>query len=177
LNRRFRGMRGFMLRRFLKDRRGASEIVGTALFLIILFFFFSNVFLWHNQITSQMDQVVADRMNSGIRMDVSFNETDIWLTVVNVGGLDVSLSRLWIITGEGHLYADFGLDVVHVGAGRQLNITIDNVTDPVSDEVGVSLVSDPIEVKYKPPVGDTVVFRMVTKRANTAACSLTLQPE
>jgi hypothetical protein len=114
----------FMLRRFLKDEKGASEIVGTALFLVILFFFFSNVFLWHNQIASQMDQVVADRMNSGIRMDVSSNDTDIWLTVDNVGGLDVSLSRLWIITNETHLYADFGLDAVYVGAGRQLNITI-----------------------------------------------------
>jgi hypothetical protein len=169
-------MCGFMLRRFLKDKKGASEVVGTALFLVILFFFFSNVFLWHNQITSQMDQVVADRMNSGIRMDVFSNETDIWLVVVNVGGLDVSLSRLWIITDEAHLYADFGLDVVHVGAGRQLNITIDNVTDPVSDEVQVDYSSDPIDVQYKPPVGDTVVFRMITKRANTAACSLTLQP-
>lgn len=169
-------MRGFVLRRFLKDRKGASEIVGTALFLIILFFFFSNVFLWHNQITSQMDQIVADRMNSGIRMDVFYNETDIWLTVDNVGGLDVSLSRLWIITDDTHLYADFGLDVVHVGAGRQLNITIDNMTDPVSDEVQVDDDSDPIVVRYKPPVGSTVVFRMITKRANTAACSLTLQP-
>jgi hypothetical protein len=163
----------FMLRRFLKDRKGASEVVGTALFLVILFFFFSNVFLWHNQITSQMDQVVADRMNSGIRMDVFSDEDTIWLTVVNVGGLDVSLSRLWIITDEAHLFADFGLDAVHVGAGRQFNITIDNVTVPVSDEVGVSLVSDPIVVQYKPPVGSTTVFRMITKRANTAACSYT----
>jgi hypothetical protein len=169
-------MCGFMMRRFLKDEKGASEIVGTALFLIILFFFFSNVFLWHNQITSQMDQVVADRMNSGIRMDVFSNETDIWLVVVNVGGLDVSLSRLWIITDTEHLYADLGLDVVHVGAGRQMNITIDNMTDPVGDEVTVDYDSDPIDVKYQPPVGDTVVFRMMTKRANTAACSLTLLP-
>ena len=165
-------MCGFMLRRFLKDQRGASEIVGTVLFLVILFFFFSNVFLWHNQITSQMDQVVADRMNSGIRMDVSSNETDIWLTVDNVGGLDVSLSRLWIITNVTHLYADFGLDQVHVGAGRQLNISISNVTGPVSDgRVYVFDDSDPIVVQYQPPINYTVVFRMITKRANNAACS------
>jgi hypothetical protein len=163
-----------MLRRFLKDRRGASEIVGTALFLIILFFFFSNVFLWHNQITSQMDQVVADRMNSGIRMDVFSNDTDIWLVVVNVGGLEVSLSRLWIITDEARLYADFGLDVVHVGAGRQLNITISNATGTVTDgRVEVFLGSDPIEVEYQPPAGYTTVFKMITKRANSAACSFT----
>jgi len=165
-------MRGFMLRRFLKDQKGASEIVGTALFLIILFFFFSNVFLWHNQITSQMDQIVADRMNSGIRMDVFSNDTDIWLTVDNVGGLDVSLSRLWIITNVTHLYADFGLDVVHVGAGRQLNITLLNMT--IGNDVDVTIDSDSIVVEYPHPPGVTVVFRMITKRANTAACSLTL---
>jgi len=165
-------MRGFMLRRFLKDQKGASEIVGTALFLIILFFFFSNVFLWHNQITSQMDQIVADRMNSGIRMDVFSDNDTIWLTVVNVGGLDVSLSRLWIITNETHLYADFGLDTVHLGAGRQLNITISNETGTVTDgRVQVFGDSDPIVVQYQPPIGYTSVFRMITKKANSAACS------
>jgi hypothetical protein len=158
----------------VKDRKGASEIVGTALFLIILFFFFSNVFLWHNQITSQMDQVVADRMNSGIRMDVSSDNDTIWLTVDNFGGLDVSLSRLWIITNETHLFADFGLDEVYVGAGRQFNITISNVTGPVTDgRVQVFGDSDPIIVQYQPPAGYTSVFKMITKRANTAACSYT----
>jgi hypothetical protein len=92
--------------------------------------------------------------------------------------LDVSLSRLWIITDDEHLYADFGLDVVYVGAGRQLNITIGVGGESVTDgKVGVSLASDPIDIRYEPPVGDTVVFRMITKRANTAACSLTLQSE
>ena len=164
-----------MLRRFLKDREGASEIVGTALFLVILFFFFSNVFLWHDQVSSQMDQVVADRMNSGVRMDFFSDETDIWLTVDNVGGLDVSLSRLWIITDTEHLYADFGLDENFVGAGRQLNITISGVTVLVGDEeVQVDGGgSDPIVVQFQPPVGYTTVFRVITKRANTAACSYT----
>ena len=124
-----------MLRRFRRDRRGASEIVGTALFLVILFFFFSNVFLWHDQVTREMDQVVVDRMNSGVRIEAFVNGTSVWLEVVNVGGLDVTLSRLWIInstqsvgSGDDHVFADFEPYDVHVAAGARKNITLSNVT-------------------------------------------------
>jgi hypothetical protein len=48
------------------------------------------------------------------------------------------------------------------------------VTGPVSDG-GVQVFGDldPIVVQYEPPAGYTTVFRMITKRANSAACSLT----
>ncbi|MGA2767717.1 MAG: hypothetical protein ABSF24_05310 [Candidatus Bathyarchaeia archaeon] len=57
------------MKRLLKNRSGTAEIVGTVLFLVILFFFFSNVFLWHNQVTREMDQVVADKTNSAVRIE------------------------------------------------------------------------------------------------------------
>jgi hypothetical protein len=60
-----------MLRRLCKSRRGTAEIVGTVLFLVILFFFFSNVFLWHNQVTREMDQLVADKTNSAVRIETT----------------------------------------------------------------------------------------------------------
>ncbi len=60
-----------MLRKLLKSRTGTAEIVGTVLFLIILFFFFSNVFLWHNQVTREMDQIVADKTNSAVRIETT----------------------------------------------------------------------------------------------------------
>jgi hypothetical protein len=60
-----------MLRKLLKSRAGTAEIVGTVLFLIILFFFFSNVFLWHNQVTREMDQIVADKTNSAVRIETA----------------------------------------------------------------------------------------------------------
>jgi hypothetical protein len=59
------------MKRLLKNRSGTAEIVGTVLFLIILFFFFSNVFLWHNQVTREMDQVVADKTNSTVRIETT----------------------------------------------------------------------------------------------------------
>jgi hypothetical protein len=61
--------------KLLKNRAGTAEIVGTVLFLVILFFFFSNVFLWHNQVTQEMERVTADKMNSPVRIE----------TVVGVG--------------------------------------------------------------------------------------------
>jgi len=160
-----------MLRRFRRDRRGASEIVGTALFLVILFFFFTNVFLWHDQVTREMDQVVVDRMNSGVRVEVFFNETVVWLKVDNVGGLGVTLSRLWIITDDYHWFGDFEGEDVHVAAGGHRNITLSGVTVMVGEnEVQVRVVGVSVFVDYAPEL--TVKFKVLTKRANSAADEL-----
>jgi hypothetical protein len=58
-----------MVRKMFRNRSGTAEIVGTVLFLVILFFFFSNVFLWHNQVVKEMDSVTADKMNSSLKME------------------------------------------------------------------------------------------------------------
>ena len=171
-----------LLRRFLKDRKGASEIVGTALFLVILFFFFSNVFLWHDQVTREMDQVVVDRMNSGIKVD--FIEDDgsvIVLTVSNVGGLDVSLSRLWIVnstqslvSNDDHVFGDFEPWNIHITAGGQRNVTLtlEGIENSVVDgKVNVKVEDGSVIVNYFPP-SENVTFRVLTKRANIAGCNL-----
>jgi len=174
-----------MLRRFWRDRRGASEIVGTALFLVILFFFFTNVFLWHDQVTREMDQVVVDRMNSGVRLEAFVNDTSVWLEVVNVGGLDVTLSRLWIVNStqsvdseNDHVYADFENHSIRVKAGSPERIMLSDVTlfDESTDDESDILVTngENLIVNYTTPLGESVIFRVLTKRANTAACSLKL---
>jgi hypothetical protein len=161
-----------LLRRFRRDRRGASEIVGTALFLVILFFFFTNVFLWHDQVTREMDQVVVDRMNSGIKVTVAEVSPVVVLRVDNVGGLDVTLARLWIITDDYHWFADFEGENVHVAAGGHRDITLGDVTVPVGEnEVNVWVdIGGSVFVDYAP--ASEVTFRVLTKRANTAGCSL-----
>jgi len=60
-----------MRRRILNNRNGTAEIVGTVLFLVIIFFFFSNVFLWHNQISQEMNQIIADKTDSAIRLETT----------------------------------------------------------------------------------------------------------
>jgi hypothetical protein len=166
-----------MLRRFLKNQKGASEIVGTALFLVILFFFFSNVFLWQDQVTREMDQVIADKMNSAIRVEAFSNATTVWLKTDNIGGLDVTLSRLWIITDDAHYYADFEPYNLHIEAGRHMNITFTSTTITNTMRlVRVSVVAGSVFVDYNQTyqtTGTTVTYRIITNLANSAACSLT----
>ena len=38
---------------------------------MILFFFFSNVFLFHNRVSREMDQVIADKMNSAVLLETT----------------------------------------------------------------------------------------------------------
>ena len=57
------------MKKLLRSRSGTAEIVGTVLFLVILFFFFSNVFLWYNQASREIDQVIADKTNSALRIE------------------------------------------------------------------------------------------------------------
>jgi hypothetical protein len=175
-----------MLKRFRSDKRGAAEIVGTVLFLVILLFFFTNVFLWQDQVSREMDQVTGDRLNSGLRVTAFSNSTDNWLVVDNVGGLDITLSRLWILTDEYHQFADFEPLNVHVKAGTHMNITFSGVPVPgaVEGSVHVDLLFSAEEsadgsavylVDYGSTSGESVVFRVLTVRANSAACELQLE--
>jgi len=322
-----------MLKKLLRNRTGTAEIVGTVLFLVILLFFFSNVFLWHDQITQQMDQVIADKMNSAVRIETTvdgggvyhsghenillgndsgvpydpsftnsyddnyriireqwappedqrlevvytFNTTlrtswhiaavrlsvlasyedggdencsiairdfndMVWvntgqtviqefkwlnmtlsqssryidgnglvqirfedsnktadnvqgelsidylevstelvaLEVTNLGGLDVTLSRLWIVNNtqtanpdKDHIYADLETRIhIWVAAGSRRKMVLSDETRFNSDgSINVTRSGDGIIVYYAPPAGQTVTFRVLTKRANTAACS------
>ena len=58
-----------ILKKLLRNRSGTAEIVGTVLFLVILFFFFSNVFLWYNQASGEMNQELADKANSALSIE------------------------------------------------------------------------------------------------------------
>jgi hypothetical protein len=161
----------FRLKKFIENREGASEIVGTALFLIILFFFFTNVFLWHDQVTREMDQVVSDKMNSAITVEFVSNATDEWVVVTNVGGLDVALSRVWILTEDVHYFARLDTKSVHIPAGHSLNITFSDVPATGAYNSVRFVVEDAsnIEVNYPPSSGDAI--RVFTRLANSASCS------
>ena len=88
-------------------RRGTAEIVGSVMFLLIIFFFFTNVFLWHDNATREMDGVLSEKMNSIVSIEVeNLNVTEgLRLKVTNNGGVSVELSRLWIIA-----YLEGGLE-------------------------------------------------------------------
>jgi hypothetical protein len=299
-----------MLRRLLKNRVGTAEIVGTVLFLVILFFFFSNVFLWHNKVSREMDQLNADKTNSAVRIeaqvlpgnpvissgkqnvseegspeyslkgnytfvtsirtteekrlvaDLRFSvnasfvddlnepcfvyildcDQNAWintelmvmngyrwsnttlslpsnyideegnvtvkivdassqlgindivqgqlniaymaiyvdrvaLKVVNVGGTDATLSRLWIINATDHLYADFDAvpngTLVAGGSRRTIVLSTETTFTDGEGSILATTDGDNIVVHYVPPAGQTVTFKVLTTLGNTAAYSYT----
>ena len=146
------------LRRFLRCRRGTAEIVGSVMFLLIMLFFFTNVFLWHDNATREMDDVVSDKMNSlisveVIEMNVS-KPADCRLEVTNNGGVGVTLSRLWIsgtLKSKEALHSYFDLST-WIDAG-----------------IAMPLLLDPTFID---DFSGTVTFKVVTTRGNIAACSI-----
>lgn len=105
-----------VLTKLILDRKGVAEIVGSIMFLLILLFFFTNVYLWHDTATRQMDDVMATKINSPVVMSWA-NES--FLVVRNTGGVGVGLSRLWITTSSEppqHLYADLESITGHTGS-------------------------------------------------------------
>jgi hypothetical protein len=167
-----------MVRKLVKSRWGTAEIVGTVLFLVILLFFFSNVFLWSNQATRDMDQIVWSKMNSEVRME-TVGGVPLRLTVTNWGGVDVALSRLWManltVTAnpeQDHVYADLEFLNLWVAGGSQRQIILDDVTVFNADgSVSVTLNGDSAIVHYAPPLGQIIIFKILTRLGNMAACS------
>jgi hypothetical protein len=167
------------LRRLLCGRRGTAEIIGSVMFLLIMMFFFTNVFLWHDRATREMDGVLSEKMNSLVSIQVvSMNTTskDMRLDVTNNGGVGVVLSRLWIITYDNHNYAD--LEKGHeiwVAAGDTIDIVF--VSPTTYDAGGSYKVGEPIAeevpVYYVPDGWVEVTFTILTTRGNMAACSST----
>jgi hypothetical protein len=153
------------LSRLFRNRRGTAEIVGSVMFLVILLFFFSNVFLWHDQASREMDGVISDRVNSPVSIEiVSVLPDSLVLQVTNEGGVGVSLSRLWVITQNDHNFAHFEEDATWVAGGDKLNITLIFPTQYASD--GSYMVND--QSVYYEPSGE-VTFKILTTLGNTAA--------
>jgi len=149
---------GGKLLRLLRCRRGTAEIVGSVMFLLIMIFFFTNVFLWHDNATREMDDALSEKMNSLVSIQVvNANASEgLQLQVTNNGGVGVELSRLWIIVYGGtgdHTYYDDFREYKWVAAGDSVDILPDWWFDATV------------------LIGKEVAFKVVTVRGNMAACS------
>jgi hypothetical protein len=141
------------LRRLLCSRRGTAEIIGSVMFLLIMMFFFTNVFLWHDRATREMDGVLSEKMNSPVSIQIvnmNASKGQRVLNVTNNGGVDAYLSRLWIIDDEGHSF-------VNLEAGEGTRVS-------AGDTI-------PIDVPSDVPVYGAVTFKVLTTRGNSAACT------
>jgi hypothetical protein len=161
------------MKKLLKNRRGTAEIVGTVLFLIIVIFVFSNVFLWSNRASQQISTVTGDRMNSPIKVEVtSYNPGQDALKVSTAGGRDVQLIRIWIIEVDdnNHSYIDFKNELsseIGVAAGSYIYIILGNQTRDLRPT------QNAIEIDYQVEAGmGEVRFKILTDLGNTATANI-----
>jgi len=145
------------MNRLVKNCKGVAEIIGTVMFIVILLFFFTNVYLWHDAATKEMNNLTVEKINSPIAL--SLMNSPYALNVTNKGGEDATLSMLWINIkstspngGPDQLHLNFTLNTV-VPAGGSLNITLGTT-----------------KINYLPGA-NPVQFKVVTSVGNSAACN------
>jgi hypothetical protein len=123
------------MKRFIKNRKGTAEVIGTIMFIVILLFFFTNVYLWHDAATKDANELYLKKISSSFEIEKNSAPSAINVTA---GGSDIILSRLWIINTSGrHLYAD--LNNAPVLAGKTLVIDLSNYVYTYTDQNGNSI--------------------------------------
>jgi archaellum component FlaF (FlaF/FlaG flagellin family) len=142
----------------LKNKKGTAEVIGSVMFIVILLFFFTNVYLWHDAATKEMNDLYVQKMNTPIVVTVSYdaNNHNYAINVTNKGGVDATLSMLWI----NEKSTSNGPDVNH------LSYPLNNVVEAGG--------SKNIPSPYNPPAEKTVIFKVITTTGNPA--SYTLEP-
>jgi hypothetical protein len=154
-----------LLKRLLRNKNGTAEVIGTVLFIIILLFFFTNVYLWHDAATRQMNDLYVQKINSPITVSV-MSDNHYQLNVTNRGGVDAKLSILWVDVGStgspDRFHGSFNIVqqniVVSAGSSKIVTWTSDEIVNSNSE-------------RYNPQTGDNVKLTMITTVGNSAACS------
>lgn len=108
--------------RIFRNRKGTAEVIGTIMFVVILLFFFTNVYLWHDAASKDENQIYVEKVNAG--MSINFDSSNNQV-IVNATSSQVTLSVLWIDTNAAHVYVDLGN--ISVAPGDANAITIDFV--------------------------------------------------
>jgi hypothetical protein len=117
-----------LIRRLLKNKKGTAEVIGSVMFIVILLFFFTNVYLWHDAATKEMNDMYVQKLNSPIIATISSNNGHYDLNVTNKGGVDATLSSYWVNvkspSGPDSLHASFPLNNVVIAGGPSATIPI-----------------------------------------------------
>jgi hypothetical protein len=97
-----------LIKRLLKNKKGTAEVIGSVMFIVILLFFFTNVYLWHDAATKEMNDLYVQKLNSPIVASVSIENGQNNLIVTDKGGVDATLSNYWV-----NLKSAYGPDTQH----------------------------------------------------------------
>ena len=140
-----------MIKKLFKNKKGVAEVIGSVMFIIILLFFFTNVYLWHDASTKEMNDLYVQKLNSPIVATISFDNGHYDLTITDKGGVDATLSSYWInlksASGPDTLHMSFPLNDVVTAGGPSVHIAISNY-----------------------PTG--TVIKVITTTGNSASCTV-----
>jgi hypothetical protein len=162
-----------MFKRLLRNRKGTAEVIGSVLFIVILIFFFTNVYLWHDAATKEMNELQLEKMNSG--MSIKPTEVRGILDVTDSGGLDIDLSRVYIIeerAGGSHLFADIEPINVHIAAGNTIQVSFESQRPLNSDgtvQVEWQAANGKLIIHYELPTDSPVRIRVLNTLGLTTA--------
>jgi hypothetical protein len=140
-----------MFKRILKNKKGTAEVVGSVMFIVILLFFFTNVYLWHDAATKEMNNMYSQKLNSPIIATVIHNDDGYFIEVTNKGGVDATLSNYWV-----NEKSSSGPDTYH----ESFPITTNNVVSAGGPSVTI-------------PISDYLqgtVVKVITTTGNSASC-------
>jgi hypothetical protein len=165
------------LSKLRSDRKGTAEVVGTVMFLLILFYVFTNFYLWYDSAAREMNDVFSEKMNS----PVSIENVTGGLNVTNNGGFEVRLSRLWLInvtsgSEKEHIYVDLENSTlsdplnVRVAAGAHVHLEFVGPVEFNDDgSIRANLLQvDYVEVYYPVPPNHSVRCKILTTLGNMA---------
>jgi hypothetical protein len=84
-----------LIKRLLKNKKGTAEVIGSVMFIVILLFFFTNVYLWHDAAVKEMNDFYGEKINSPISIK-AYDSVNHALVIENSGGADAIISSYWI---------------------------------------------------------------------------------
>jgi hypothetical protein len=115
-----------MFKRLIKNKKGTAEVIGSVMFIVILMFFFTNVYLWHDAAVKEMNDLYAAKLNSQI--SINYDPATNILSVKNLGGVDATVECYWIDHAMTEIPETASDDqkVVHAGGGPlEIHLTND----------------------------------------------------
>lgn len=145
-----------MFKKMIRNRKGTAEVIGSIMFIVILLFFFTNVYLWHDSATKEMNDLYVEKVNSPITVTIQ-STSPFKLDVTNVGGEAATLSRLWIdekstvsgVPDTNHFSIDLQSKIVRPGTSLEIDLGS----------------------QYPSPPSMAVNFKVVTDVGNSASCA------
>jgi hypothetical protein len=139
-----------MMKNLLHNKKGTAEVIGSVMFIVILLFFFTSVYLWHDAATKDANQLYSDKLNTMISVKIQGSN----LNVTNLGGADAKISMVFVITKSGAGNPDSNHE--------SFNVESYNYVIPAGGSGLIPAIITP---------SGNMLYKVVTTTGNVASCS------